>query len=162
MNKTVRVSLIVMIAVGLLLALTISGLAKKPDTFHLEYVFPEVNWEIFYAEGTFDLEVFDGRTTSGDAFVHWIPRLSSVGTGLPVKQGTMTFIDGDADRAVVRFSMSKIEANFCVSGHFDILYGQGTGKYENLDGGGDILMCRPDWGPLVEGELNGWAQGLNP
>jgi hypothetical protein len=55
MNKTVRLSLIVLITVGLLMALTISGLAKKPDTFHLEYVFPEVNWEIFYAEGTFDL-----------------------------------------------------------------------------------------------------------
>ena len=154
MNKTVRVSLIVAITIGLLLALTISGLAKKPETFKLTYEFPEVNWELFYAEGTFDLEDFDGRTASGDAFVHWIPNAA--------KQGTMTFIDGDGDRAVVRFTVPKWVGDDCGTGHFEILYWQGTGKYENLHGNGDILMCRPGWGPLVNGDLNGWAQPRYP
>jgi hypothetical protein len=158
MNKTLRVSLILAITVGLLLALTISSLAKKADTFELTYVLDEVNWEIFYAEGTFDLETIGGIELSGDAFVHWIPRLSSsLGGGIAVKQGTMTFIDDDGDKSVVRFSLSKGEDNFCMSGHFDILYWQGTGKYENLDGGGDILLCRPGWEDTIKGELNGWA-----
>jgi hypothetical protein len=169
MNKKARISLVLLITVGLLLALTMPGLAEKPegkgkpDTFFLTYTFTDIDWDIFYAEGTFDLETIGGTEVSGDAFVHWIPRLNnSSGGGMPVKQGTMTFIDEDTDRAVVRFSVSKIEGSYCASGHFDILYQQGTGKYENLDGGGDILMCRPDWGDTIDGRLNGWAQPRYP
>ena len=147
MNKKTRIGLMILLTVILLLTLTIPGLAKKPADFTLKYEFDDVDWDHYYAEGTFSaIGVIAGK---GDAITHWIPR--------DAKQGTMIFEDQDADEFVIRFTISKYEGNDCSSGHFQILASHGTGKYEMLWGNGDITMCRPDWGNDVYGFLEGWV-----
>jgi hypothetical protein len=156
MNKPVRLSLIVLITVGLLMALTVQGLAEKPevpghpDTFYLTYDFPEVDWDYRYAEGTFELYVFDGRTASGSAVLHWIPKYGT-------KHGTMIFTadDDEESKAVITFKLSKGEEGNCLSGPVSIPF-FGTGVFEYFQGRGDILMCQ-DGPDRLYGEISGWA-----
>jgi hypothetical protein len=156
MNKTVRVSLVLMITVGLLLALSIQGLAEKPegkghpDTFYLTYDFPQVDWDIFYGEGTFELYVGD-LELDGNAILHWVPGPGS-------KQGTMilTVDDEFGSTAVVIFTVAKNEGDNCWSGPVSI-EPLGTGGFEYYQGRGEILMCRPELGDWVYGEISGWA-----
>ena len=147
MKKRTRIGLTLLVGVILVLTLTIPGLAKKPADFILTYEFDDVDWDHYYAEGTFSAEgVIDG---DGEAITHWIPR--------DAKQGTMIFEDQDSDEFVIRFTLSKDEDNYCGSGHFQILASHGTGKYEMIGGNGDITMCRTDWGNDANGVLKGWV-----
>jgi hypothetical protein len=156
MNKKARISLVVLITVGLLLALTMPGLAEKPegkghpDTFYLTYDFPQVDWGTFYGEGTFELYVGD-LELDGSAILHWIPGPGS-------RQGTMIFTVDDefGSTTVVKFTVSKYAGDDCWSGPVSIIP-WGTGGFEYYQGRGEILLCRPDWGDRVYGEINGWA-----
>jgi hypothetical protein len=153
MNKTMRVSAIVVITVGLLLALTISGLAARADTFTLTYEFPEVNWDTLDAVGTFELVTSGGTQASGEALLRWVPGTSP--------HGTMIFLT-DTGQAVVRYVLARSVGDDCFTGQFYIAEWLGTGEFENLHGRGDIEMCRPDWGDRVYGVLNGWASVDGP
>lgn len=165
MNKTVRVSLIVVIAVGLLLALTISGLAKKPDdkgkpdTFTLTYEFPDVNWEIYYAEGTFDLETTGGSTASGTAILHWVHKYGTqFGTMIitAIEEGNVI------GTAVFNFKLPPTNED-CASGPVTMpLFG--TGVFESYQGTGDIYMCREkqdDGTFMLYGYISGWVEKMS-
>ncbi len=148
MKKKTRIGLIVILTAILVLALTIPGLAKKQTNFNLAYEYQNIDWDHNYGVGVFsstgEIEVNDGIAT-----LHWIPRAG-------VKQGTMFFEDPNGS-FVVRYTISKDIGNYCGSGHFQIITFRGTGDYKTMWGGGDIILCRPDWGNDVNGTLSGWV-----
>lgn len=151
MNKRVRISLVLLITFILLLGLTIPGLAKKTPTYHIEYKFPEVNWDEYSADGDFTLEAGSG-IRSGDAYVDWF---STPG----VVKGTMTFTNGDGypqGGFVIQFAIPTMHQEGCGYGSFQII--EKYDEYaEYLGGNGTIMMCR--YGDHhVSGTLDGWAK----
>jgi hypothetical protein len=160
MNKTLRVSLILAITVGLLLALTISGLAKKPDTFTLTYKFDEVNWDIYYAEGTFEAMTVGGTSFEGKAILHWIPKYGTrFGTMI-----TTAYNDyGILGTIVFNFKIPNYDEDGCATGPVTIPY-IGTGVFESYQGTGDIYMClelQDDGTYGLYGDISGWVKKIS-
>ena len=87
-----------MVTAALVLALTVPGLAKKPYDFTLTYDFKNVDWDHYYAVGTFDTT---GVIAEQDEVVtlHWTTNWKIYS----VKQGMMVFDNEEGNTFDVRF-----------------------------------------------------------
>jgi hypothetical protein len=138
MNKHVKISLIVLVAVVLLLALTVPGLAKRPDkSFVLEFDMDYVDWDNFWSTGTFH-SVEGSITDSGTTYGHWNPFWGSA-------KGTMILQSSDEVSQIVITYTVPFEKP-CTTGHFTIWDTKNTGEYAGMGGVGKIEICRHDNG----------------
>ncbi len=152
MNKKSRISLIVLLSVILLMALTIPVQATNmPYAMHIKYTLNDVDWDDKSAEGEFEI-VDPDPVRVGTVTLDWIARTQ-------VKQGTMYLTeDGGPGTLVIGFSIPvKPAGDYCGTGSFKILTDLSPG-YE-VFGTGTIEMCRVGNGPhaTIEGQLWGSA-----
>ena len=153
MNKHVKISLIVLVTVVLLLALTVPGLAKKPDKFFtLEFDFEaeDINWDNYTADDG-DYESTGAIEDEGSVSGHFIPSWG-------IFRGTTIFVsDFDGDKFVIRWHTGDRDETGCAYGQFQIYGYLGTGDYEGVWGSGRITLCRPIGGDSLSGSLEGFA-----
>ena len=153
MNKNVKISLIVLVTIVLLLAMTSWGFAKnqieKPE-FELTFTLDE--WDEFMRNFSGSFDSYGTIEDSGDAYLdltfNWsIPGfLSFVGKNGAFSAKTMLMIE-------------KYWEEDCRKGKIILL--TGTGDYENMtDGLGQIKLCRAyDVNNKfigLEGTIDGW------
>ena len=152
MNKHVKISLIVLVAVVLLLAVTIPSLAKNPDKFftlRADYVSDLVS---FTYTGSFDSDgAIDDK---GPSWGHWVRQ--------PGGRRGMSFFQSEVnteDMFVIEWKIPwfDFDDEDCVDGTFTIITSLGTGKYEGLWGTGTLKSCRPGMGDtgymILEGRV---------
>jgi hypothetical protein len=159
MNNKTRTSLVVLITLMVLLAAAVPAHAEKQANFSVEYEVGPVDYDHFYADGTYDIIYNEDPYGAGTAVFHWVARFSGA------KQGMLILEDDDlVSSMAIRTLISWREAGGgCTKGHFDIQSTHNSGEY-NLYGTGIMSLCveeRPD-GDYFVGTLVGWAEESHP
>ena len=138
MNKHLKISLIMLVTVILLLAVTLPGLAEKSDKFFTlkgEYT---VDWDNFTYTGDFSSS--GAINDKGKSWGHWVLQ--------PGGRRGVIFLESqkkDRDIFVIMFKAPYFELDDenCVDGTFYIDASLGTGDYEGMWGTGTLRSCRP-------------------
>ena len=135
MNKKTRIGLALLLTAIFVLALTVPAMAWKTPNFFIEYTFDNVDWDNYFATGTFDLVTHDRY---GEATVSWLPSSS-------VKRGTMSFMNDDdlpEGSFAIKFTVPQTHAVGCGTGTFKLI--DATGEYEGRMASGVIEICKGD------------------
>lgn len=142
MSKKFQISLIVLVTVILLLAVTIPGLAKKPDIFFTVEADYVMDWVTLTMEGTKPFTSTGAIQDVGTSWGHWVPQPLGV-------IGILFFESNkDQDMFVIQWKAStfKPDDDLCAKGTFTINANLGTGEYEGLWGTGTLTACRVEQG----------------
>ena len=155
MNKLTRTSLVVLITLMVLLAVVVPVQAGKPSNFFVHYTVGPVDYDHFYAAGTYDM-TFPNYSGDGTAILHWVANNGA-------KPGTMILEDGNGASMAIRFLIAwKDASGGCTVGHFDIQASLSDGLYD-MTGTGIMTMCVLELGDdYFEGDLVGWVKESNP
>lgn len=149
MKKYTKISMIVLITTLLLLTVTMTGLAKKPTEFTLNYDMDDINWATNYGTGTFESE--GAIEMDGNATLIWNPAIWGW-------QGTMFFDDGGGNSITARITImwEGDPGDGCRYGHFYLYTPRNEGEYAGYRGNGTLSMCG-EVGVDIFGTLTGVA-----
>jgi hypothetical protein len=150
MSKKARLGLMALTVAALVLALTIPAFATQPEGFVIDFEVKSADWDASTSEGKFTSEGFIKDKGTFSTFTDPV----TPGIGWHITQ-TLYGKDGSI---TVKWNATRWYNPDCyryIAGNFSIE--SGTGAYENLQGGGDMELCRPGTADYMYGTLEGDA-----
>jgi len=147
MNKKLRTSLIVLIAVILLVTMTSAAFAGNRQEFSLPYDVTRMADQNFRADGTFYFTI--GSDDWGEAHLTWAHNI--------IRPNTIVF-DGGYGSFTAQMMINEQTGDDCWAGKIIIWPSWGTIDYENMGGSGLFTLCREEVGEDVRyyGDIDGW------